>query len=64
MMCDDGGCGCDGCDVLMLIVLFVDEVFVVIGKLVCVMVFVVSAFAARDAASAEKFGGSVGAFIG
>ena len=59
---DDGGRGRDGRDASTSTASFVDEAFAAIGKSVCAMALVASAFAARDAASAEKFGGSVGAY--
>lgn len=62
--CDDGGRGRDGRDASTSTASFVDEAFAAIGKSVCAMALVASAFAARDAASAEKFGGSVGAPTG
>lgn len=61
---DDGGRGRDGRDASTSTASFVDEAFAAIGKSVCAMALVASAFAARDAASAEKFGGSVGAPTG
>ena len=54
----------DGRDASTSTASFVDEAFAAIGKSVCAVALAASAFAARDAASAEKFGGSVGAPTG